>query len=138
MAAPVWGSGAMILHFEHSGRWFQVNKHGHIKGPNMDYFSPDWILVGFSTHHWSNRPTISLSVAFKDPKKIIGTLVWDIDHGTRRSWGGRYHGRIPRVELAYVKKGSGTLEASPSIRQSALPALGIVAAALVVGWGMRR
>ena len=38
----------------------------------------------------------------KQVLKIAGTLVWDVDHGTTRRWGGMYAGKIPRVANPYV------------------------------------
>jgi len=93
------------LHFLHRDQYYVVNRKGEIRrhiGDSQSEFYKDWILIGFSTHHWRNSPDISLEEAFKKPASIVGTLVWDKDHGTFRVWGGRYAGKVPRVRAAWV------------------------------------
>lgn len=98
---------AKFLHFRHHGERYVVNEAGEIKRPDvMDAFSGKWLLRGFSTHHMQTRPTISLAEAFADPKRVDGAFVHDNDHGTDRIWGGRYHGRLPRVEAPHVREES--------------------------------
>ena len=90
------------LHFEHRGDWYVVNHKGEIKSRNNGTFSKNWIFRGVSTHHWSNHIDVNLAEAFKSPKSIIKGIVWDIDHGTHRTWGGSYGGKIPKVQAAHV------------------------------------
>jgi hypothetical protein len=93
---------AQYLHFQARGQYFTVNKKGEIKSVKSSGFSPTWIILGFSTHHWRSFPDIPLEDAFKHPHSIVKGLVWDKDHGTTRVWGGRYAGKLPRVTAAWV------------------------------------
>lgn len=99
-----------FLTFMHAGTWFKVSIKpktlGHVVQYGEHTFSlphPSWKIIGFSTHHQQNRPVISMAEAAKDPEKIIKTYVWDVDHGTIRSWGGQYHGKVPRVQYAHLE-----------------------------------
>lgn len=102
-----------ILNFMIRGEWYQANEKGWIKRPDVvlpngkvlstSQFSDTWILLGGSGHHWNNHITLRREEIFKNPKKFIGCLLWDRDHGTIRVWGGSYCGRIPRVQSAYIE-----------------------------------
>lgn len=108
-----------ILWFVTRGERFEVNARGYIKRLDIPgfQFSPTWRFLGVSKHHWSNHPTVSLAEAFKNPQSLVGGLVWDVDHGTTRVWGGSYAGRLPRVTAAGVRKASGIRPNPPWSRQ---------------------
>lgn len=91
-----------ILHFTFRGEHYQVNEDAQIKTKSNEYFSKDWLFIGGSKHHWSNRITVTMMDAFVNPELLNGCLGWDIDHGTTRQWGGRYNGKLPRISNAYV------------------------------------
>lgn len=90
------------LHFSFRGEHYAVNEAGHINANGIGKFSPTWVFLGGSRHHWSRRVTVSLSEAFKEPAKLNGYLGWDRDHGTTRIWGGAWGGGLPRIRDAYV------------------------------------
>lgn len=92
------------LYFNHRGDFYEVNPKGWIERNSHGYFSSDWIFLGGSSHHWHNRPTVTLADAFKDPEKLNGCIGWDRDHGTVRSWNGKWAGRIPRIRNAHVRE----------------------------------
>ena len=90
-----------MLHFQCRGEWFKVNNDGFITQQNNEDFSGHWRFIGVSFHHWRN----GLDVRYSNktlPENIIGGLVWDIDHGTVRQWGGSYNERLPRITQAYI------------------------------------
>lgn len=91
-----------ILNFSFRGQHYQVNESGEINANGIDHFSPDWIFLGGTKHHWSNRATITLKMAFEKPKLLEGCLGFDIDHGTRRQWSGQYFGMLPRITNVYI------------------------------------
>lgn len=95
----------MTLFFKCRGEWYKVKKNGNILQINNTYNKWDnkWLFLGVSFHHWRQGLDLKLKEAFKDPKKLIGGLVWDIDHGTTRQWGGCYCGKFPRITEAYIK-----------------------------------
>jgi hypothetical protein len=78
------------LHFLCRGQWYKVTEKGYI------------IIMGVSKHHWRQGIDIGLKEAFKTPESLIDGLVWDIDHGTVRQWGGSFNGKLPRIVRAYV------------------------------------
>ncbi len=98
----------IILRFECRGEWFSVNEKGGIRrdvfkdDPHYGEFSNDWILLGGSTHHWHRKITVPINKIIENPKLFIGCLVWDLDHGHVRQWGGKYQGKLPRVTNAYI------------------------------------
>jgi hypothetical protein len=91
-----------VLHFKFRDDYYQVNEEGHIKTQKLTGFSPTWVFLGGSKHHWSNRINVSLKDAFDNPKLLEGCLGWDKDHGTTRQWGGSYNGKLPRISNVYV------------------------------------
>jgi hypothetical protein len=93
---------AMVLCFTHRGKNYQVNEDGMIKGPNSNEFSSSWTFLGVSFHHWRQSIDVHWLDAFENPKSIIGGIVWDVDHGTTRKWGGQFHGKLPRITNAFV------------------------------------
>jgi hypothetical protein len=97
------------LNFSFRGEWYEIDEHGHIKHQRSDgygnkTFHQDWLFLGGTKHHWSNRITVPLVMAFENPELLNGCLGWDKDHGTTREWGGRYCGRIPRITHCHVKE----------------------------------
>ena len=95
-----------VLKFQHAGEWYKVKENGDMLQVNNTYNEWDdkWRFLGVSKHHWSNHIDVFLVDAFANPKQLIGGLVWDIDHGTTRLWGGRYYGKLPRIQSAYVEE----------------------------------
>ena len=90
-----------MLHFRCRGEWFKVNNDGDMTQEGNDGFSGQWKFLGVSFHHWKR----SLDVIFSRktlPDNLIGGLVWDIDYGTTRQWGGQYLSKLPRITSAYV------------------------------------
>ena len=92
-----------ILNIVIRGELFKVNKQQHIKRTDMEFnYSPTWLFLGGSPHHWHNRIIVSCSEAFEKPELLKGCLFWDRDHGTMRQWRGGYFGRLPRITSAYI------------------------------------
>jgi hypothetical protein len=91
-----------ILNFKFRDQFYKVNEQGHINANGIGKFSPTWVFLGGSKHHWNNHITTTLQEAFKNPKSLENCLGWDKDHGTTRTWGGMYCGRIPRITNVYV------------------------------------
>lgn len=92
------------LHFTFRGEHYAVNEAGHIKANGLPDFSPSWVFLGGSHHHWCKYVTVPLAEAFREPEKLNGCLGWDRDHGTTRIWGGMWAGRVPRIRGAYVSQ----------------------------------
>ena len=94
-----------ILHFQCRGQWYKVTEEGHIIRTDIPDFKPSgqWLFLGTSNHHWRMGVDVNLETAFNEPEKLVGGLVWDLDHGTTRTWGGSYNGKLPRVTAAYVR-----------------------------------
>jgi hypothetical protein len=95
-------SKSKILAFLFRGKEYRVDEKGRINTNGLGYYSGDWLFVGGTRHHWSNRATVSLSDAFKNPKALNGCLGFDRDHGTFRQWGGSYCGHLPRITGAHI------------------------------------
>lgn len=93
---------AKILNFKFRDQFYQVNEQGHINTNRINGFSPTWIFLGGSKHHWSNRVNVRLEDAFENPNELEGCLGWDNDNGTIRTWGGSYNGKLPRITNVYV------------------------------------
>jgi len=92
-----------VLRFWFRNEIYYVNELGHIKSNNLKYFSDKWIFVGGAKHHWCNTPNVYLKDVFKNPKLLDGCLSFDIDHGTRRRWGGvSMCGKLSRISEACV------------------------------------
>jgi hypothetical protein len=92
----------MTLHFTHAGKDYSVNQAGQIKANGLTEHSPTWLFLGGSRHHWRNGIDVTLKEAFDFPGMLNGCIGWDIYHGTTRKWGGRYYGRLPRINNAVV------------------------------------
>jgi len=91
-----------VLRFYHRFRLYLVNEKGEINSNGLGYYSNTWIFLGGSKHHWSNRINVTLADAFKEPTLLNGCLGWDKDHGTVRTWGGQFGGKLPRITGARV------------------------------------
>ena len=95
------------LCFTHRGENFVVNERNEMTqekrfNENQSDFSGGWRLLGVSKHHMSNGVDLAFRDLWIEPKRMIGGLVWDIDHGTIRKWGGAYSGKLPRVTDAWT------------------------------------
>src|SRR3972149_1715463 len=86
------------------GKYFEFDENGLINRLDIKNFvnSGEWKIWGFLSHHWRNSPDITLKQAFLNPQILIGCLIVDIDHNTKRIWGGKYNGKLPRVTQAYL------------------------------------
>lgn len=93
-----------ILFFVVRGHTYAVDQQGRIKGPGLESYSSEWLLLGVSRHHWSRRVEIPLSALFENPERMKNGLVWDRDHGTVRQWGGQHGGKLPRVTAAWIEE----------------------------------
>jgi hypothetical protein len=98
------------LTFRHAGKDYACSLEpetlGHVTQYGEHHFPlphPSWVIIGFSTHHWHNRITIPLTTDI-DPRSIYRAYVWDSDHGTTRTWGGKYFGKLPRIDWAITKE----------------------------------
>lgn len=92
-----------ILNIEIRGELYKVNTKGQLIRTDMPMeFHDSWRFLGISFHHWRNGIDMNLRHAFKSPEKLIGGLLWDIDHNTIRKWGGKYNGKLPRITNAYI------------------------------------
>lgn len=99
------------LKFTHAGTRYEISMEkgtlGHVMRYGTNTFSlphDSWRVIGFSTHHWGNRPTITLGMVLNDPTLLDDIkYVWDVDHGTTKEWGGSYHGKLPYVESATLE-----------------------------------
>ena len=99
------------LHFTHAGTSYACSLEpetlGHVTRYGKHTFAlphPSWKILGFSHHHWCNSITIPLAVGI-DPERLRRCFVWDSDHGTTRTWGGRYCGKLPRIFSAWITDG---------------------------------
>ena len=94
-----------ILYFSCRGEVYKVKENGELIQENniFNKWDKSWKLLGVSFHHWRRDIDLSVEEIFKNPEKMVKGIVWDVDHGTVRQWGGRYCGKLPRVEWAYVK-----------------------------------
>lgn len=92
------------LLFTCRGERYKVKPNGDMLQVNNTYNNWDehWKFKGVSFHHWRRSRDINVVEAFENPKSLIGGLVWDVDHGTLRQWGGSYYGKLPRITEAYI------------------------------------
>lgn len=90
-----------MLHFQCRGEWFKVNADGFMTQDHNQDFSGKWLFLGVSFHHWRNGIDVRFSSKTL-PENLTGGIVWDSDHGTTRTWGGQYLGKLPRITQAYV------------------------------------
>ena len=90
------------LRFECGGRHYSVNQQGHIRLIGLAACGDQWRFLGGTKHHWSNKIDFSLTEILVNPTVLNGCLIWDMDHGTVRRWGGQYCGKLPRVRNAFL------------------------------------
>ena len=97
-----------VLKFCCRGEWYKVKPNGDLLQVANTYneWGETWKFLGVSFHHWRQGIDLSVTEAFQEPKKLIGGLVWDRDHGTSRQWGGQYNGKLPRITQAYTEQGT--------------------------------
>ena len=81
------------------GEYYNINEKGEIYGGpnNIKTPSGDWLFLGVSTHHLQNRIIHTFPEIWKTPSLALNGYLWDRDHGTVRTWGGQYNGKIPRI-----------------------------------------
>lgn len=98
----------MTLHIYIRGEHYSIDEHGcFMGGPNN--VKPgcvnghEWKFLGVSTHHWHNHIIHTFKDIVINPKLAVHGYLWDIDHGTTRTWGGSYYGRLPRITSAWVE-----------------------------------
>ena len=63
-------------------------------------FSDKWKLLGVTKKWNRNSLDVKFDEIWEDPGRMRSGYVYDLDHGTTRMWGGRYNGKLPRVEYA--------------------------------------
>jgi len=82
------------------GSYYTLNSKGEFFVDNT--FSSTWKLFGISLR-WNSAP-MSWKIIKKqlDAGKTVKGYVTDIDHGTKRFWGGSYFGKLP-VAILYKK-----------------------------------
>lgn len=79
------------------GQTWRINNKGEFYVSGR--FSPTWRIFGISKL-WNGSPTPwELVKAQADRGKAVEGYMHDIDHGTRRFWGGRWNGKLPKVRL---------------------------------------
>lgn len=79
------------------GQVWRINNKGEFYVSGR--FSPTWRIFGIS-RRWNGRPTPwKLVKEQADRGKVVEGYMHDIDHGTRRFWGGRWGGKLPKVLL---------------------------------------
>lgn len=90
-----------MLYFRCRGEYFKVDDEGNMTQIRNSCFSKQWKFLGVSFHHWRKGIDLPFKEAKENPSKLVGGLVWDLDHGTLRRWAGRYSGKLPRITQAY-------------------------------------
>jgi len=97
-----------VLKFECRGGWYKVKENGDMLQVDNTYneWDGNWRFLGVSFHHWTKHVELTCKETFKNPKALLKGIVWDVDHGTTRLWGGSYCGRLPRITAAYIEEGS--------------------------------
>lgn len=96
-----------ILEFVCRGERYQVNRLGHIRRPERGtHWCRDWLFLGVSKHHWANHIQIPFDPKMPDEgaARFVGGIVWDLDHGSLRTWGGKYCGKLPRITSAFFRE----------------------------------
>ena len=86
------------------GEWQVIDENQNFVRSGKKNIDPDnghqWQFLGVSFHHWREGIDKSFKEIWDDPECAVGGLLWDIDHGTTRKWGGSYCGRLPRITKA--------------------------------------
>ena len=98
------GKAMKTLKFQCRGEWYKVKPNGDMIQTTNKYNEWDdgWRFLGISRHHWRQGIDVTVEQAFSDPDLLIGGIVWDVDHGTTRQWGGSWYGKLPRITAVYV------------------------------------
>ena len=79
------------------GQTWRINGKGEFYVSSR--FSPTWRIFGIATR-WNGRPVPWAMVKKSaDSGKVVEGYLTDIDHGTRRFWGGSWGGKLPKVKL---------------------------------------
>jgi len=104
-----------VLRFECKGQTYVVSLEPDTLGQVIERYGwrkqkvrwglphPSWRILGVSFHHWRRGIDVHITPDV-DPESLRGGLVWDLDHGTTRQWGGQYNGRLPRITWAVVEE----------------------------------
>lgn len=70
------------------------NVVGRSNGPQGWNYGGKWIILGFLTR-WNSRDIIPLSEVVSNPNTNVGHgYIVDLDHGTKRIWGGSGERRL--------------------------------------------
>ena len=90
------------------GEYYKIDSHGcFFGGPNNVIAGckdgHEWKFLGVSYHHWRKGIDRNFNEIIKNPKLAINGLLWDLDHGTIRQWGGQYYGHLPRITKAWIE-----------------------------------
>ena len=95
------------LNFICRGERYEVNAAGQMRRTGMKIeFSDGWKFLGVSFHHWKTSIDITFqrATSIGDAGVLIGGIVWDLDHGTTRIWGGSYNGKLPKITSAWYSE----------------------------------
>ena len=103
-----------VLHIKIRGECYEVNldgpgRCGDVMKRNDITFDEEsrkdhqWQFIGVSYHHWRQGVDYHITPEV-EPERLIKGLLWDVDHGTIRQWGGRYLTGLPRVESAWIEE----------------------------------
>jgi len=74
-----------------NGDHYNVSRKGYIMRCDMpeNGYCTQWTFSGVSTHHWHRRIVHNLASIWANPSIALKGCVWDVDHGTTRTWGGK-------------------------------------------------
>ncbi len=89
------------LRFSFRGKVYRVDEKGRINANGIGHFSDEWVFLGGTRRHQSNRIMVPFWAGWNNPELLNGCLGWARDHGTVRRWGGVYCGKLPRITGAY-------------------------------------
>jgi len=79
------------------GQTYNISNKGEFE-VNSKY-SSTWRIYGIASR-WNGRPVLWSTIKSQaDKGKTIIGYLHDIDHGTRRMWGGSWNGKLPKVRL---------------------------------------
>lgn len=102
------------LHFIHAGTSYACSLEPETLGHVTRYGEHtwklphgSWVILGVS-RRWNQKCIPVPLTPGIDPKTLIGGYAWDRDHGTIRTWGGQYRGKLPRISSAWITEGKET------------------------------
>ena len=74
-----------------TGKYYTITPEGYIMSDHWRQPSKQWVILGVAHHHWCNSPTWRWPElrAMLDAGQEVKGWVFDVDHGTVRSWGNR-------------------------------------------------